>query len=151
MLSAVNALRAIRGSLIDPFQNLKNWKRGDPCTSSWTGIFCYNITPDDGFLHVRELSLLNMNLQGKLSPELVHLSHMKIMDFMWNNISGTIPQQIGNITALELLLLNGNKLTGSLPDEIGNLRNLDRLQIDENQISGSIPKSLANLNKAMHL
>lgn len=55
MLSAVNALRAIRESLTDPFQNLKNWKRGDPCTSSWTGIFCYNITPDDGFLHVREL------------------------------------------------------------------------------------------------
>ncbi|XP_022888049.1 probable LRR receptor-like serine/threonine-protein kinase At1g06840 isoform X2 [Olea europaea var. sylvestris] len=146
----VNALRAIRESLTDPFQNLKNWKRGDPCTSSWTGIFCYNITPDDGFLHVRELSLLNMNLHGNLSPELVHLSHMKIMDFMWNNISGTIPKQIGNITTLELLLLNGNKLTGPLPDEIGNLRNLDRLQIDENQISGSIPKSLANLNKAMH-
>ncbi|CAA3025656.1 probable LRR receptor-like serine threonine-kinase At1g06840 isoform X1 [Olea europaea subsp. europaea] len=146
----VNALRAIKKSLIDPYHNLGSWNRGDPCTSRWAGISCYNTTLDDDYFHVREMSLLQMNLSGRLSPELVHLSYMKIMDFMWNNISGTIPKEIGNITSLELLLLNGNKLTGSLPDEIGYLHNLDRLQIDENKISGSIPKSLANLNNAKH-
>ncbi|CAI9778659.1 unnamed protein product [Fraxinus pennsylvanica] len=145
----VHALRAVKKSLIDPYKNLGSWNKGDPCTSEWTGIFCCNATPGD-YLHVCEMSLLNMNLSGRLSPELVHLSYMKIMDFMWNNISGTIPKEIGNITSLELLLLNGNNLTGSLPDEIGYLRNLDRLQIDENQISGSIPKSLANLTNAKH-
>ncbi|GFZ20006.1 leucine-rich repeat protein kinase family protein [Actinidia rufa] len=94
--------------------------------------------------------LLNMNLSGRLSPELGRLSYMKILDFMWNKISGSIPKEIGNITSLELLLLNGNQLSGPLPEELGYLPNLDRIQIDENQISGAIPKSFANLNKTRH-
>ncbi|CAN6696381.1 unnamed protein product [Malus baccata var. baccata] len=122
----VTALRAIKGSLVDPNKNLSNWNRGDPCTANWTGVFCYNKTLDDGYLHVQELRLLNMNLSGSLSPELGRLSYMKI------------------------LLLNGNQLSGSLPEKLGYLPNLERLQIDENQISGSIPISFANLNKTQH-
>ncbi|XP_035541087.1 probable LRR receptor-like serine/threonine-protein kinase At1g06840 isoform X2 [Juglans regia] len=94
--------------------------------------------------------LLDMNLSGSLSPELGRLSHMTILDFMWNNISGSIPKEIGSITSLELLLLNGNNLTGSLPEELGYLPNLNRMQIDENHISGSIPISFSKLNKAEH-
>ncbi|KAI3461742.1 hypothetical protein Pfo_018405 [Paulownia fortunei] len=146
----VNALRSIRNSLIDPYRNLASWNRGDPCTSNWTGIICYNRTLEDGRLHVRELLLLNRNLTGTLSPELGRLSYLKILDFMWNNISGTIPKEIGNIATLELLLLNGNHLTGSLPNELGYLSNLDRIQIDQNHISGPIPPSFANLSKAKH-
>ncbi|KAK8262785.1 hypothetical protein V6Z12_D13G282600 [Gossypium hirsutum] len=146
----VRALRAIWRTLIDPNRNLSNWNRGDPCTSRWTGVLCFNGTQDDGYLHVRELQLLNMNLSGHLSPELGRLSRLRILDFMWNNITGSIPNEIGNITSLELLLLNGNHLTGSLPEEIGYLPNLDRIQIDENRISGELPKSFANLNKTKH-
>ncbi|TQD75193.1 hypothetical protein C1H46_039268 [Malus baccata] len=146
----VTALRAIKSSLVDPNKNLSNWNRGDPCTANWTGVFCYNKTLDDGYLHVQELRLLNMNLSGSLSPELGRLSYMKILNFMWNKISGSIPKEIGNITSLELLLLNGNQLSGSLPEKLGYLPNLERLQIDENQISGSIPISFANLNKTQH-
>ncbi|MBA0880987.1 hypothetical protein Goshw_020757 [Gossypium schwendimanii] len=146
----IRALRAIWRTLIDPNRNLSNWNRGDPCTSSWTGVLCFNGTQDDGYLHVRELQLLNMNLSGHLSPELGRLSRLRILDFMWNNITGSIPNEIGNITSLELLLLNGNHLTGSLPEEIGYLPNLDRIQIDENKISGELPKSFANLNKTKH-
>ncbi|KAB2616706.1 LRR receptor-like serine/threonine-protein kinase [Pyrus ussuriensis x Pyrus communis] len=146
----VTALRAIKSSLVDPNKNLSNWNRGDPCTANWTGVFCYNTTLDDGYLHVQELRLLNMNLSGSLSPELGLLSYMKILDFMWNKISGSIPKEIGNITSLELLLLNGNQLSGSLPEKLGYLPNLDRLQIDQNQISGSLPTSFANLNKTRH-
>lgn len=146
----VKVLRAIRKSLIDPNKNLNNWNRGDPCTSNWTGVLCSNTTLDDKYLHVIELQLLNMNLSGTLSPEIGRLSHLKILDFMWNKISGSIPKEIGNLTSLELLLLNGNRLTGLLPEELGNLLNLDRIQVDENHISGSIPKSFANLSKAKH-
>jgi hypothetical protein len=49
-----NALRAIKGSLIDPMNNLKNWNKGDPCTSRWTGVICDKI-PSDTYLHVTEL------------------------------------------------------------------------------------------------
>ncbi|XP_035541093.1 probable LRR receptor-like serine/threonine-protein kinase At1g06840 isoform X5 [Juglans regia] len=146
----VIALQAVKRSLTDPENHLNNWNRGDPCTSNWTGIVCFNRTFDDEYLHVQQLILLDMNLSGSLSPELGRLSHMTILDFMWNNISGSIPKEIGSITSLELLLLNGNNLTGSLPEELGYLPNLNRMQIDENRISGSIPISFSKLNKAKH-
>ncbi|KAH7672448.1 Non-specific serine/threonine protein kinase protein [Dioscorea alata] len=146
----VKALRAIRSNLVDPCNNLNNWKSGDPCTSNWTGIICQS-TANDGYLHVHELLLLNSNLSGTLAPEVGLLSQLETLDFMWNNISGSIPKEIGNITSLKRLLLNGNGLFGSLPDEIGFLPNLNRIQIDENQISGPIPKSFANLKSMMHL
>ncbi|KAK9167874.1 hypothetical protein Syun_000014 [Stephania yunnanensis] len=147
----VNALRSVRTSLQDPFNNLRNWNnRGDPCTSNWTGVLCFNTTATDGYLHVRELQLLNMNLSGTLSPELARFSYLQILDFMWNKISGSIPKEVANITSLELLLLNGNQLTGPLPEELGFLPNLDRIQIDQNHISGPLPKSFALLNKTKH-
>ncbi|CAN0876892.1 Probable LRR receptor-like serine/threonine-protein kinase At1g06840 [Linum grandiflorum] len=146
----VKALRDVHRSLIDINRNLSNWNRGDPCTSNWTGVLCFNSTMDDGYLHVRELQLIDMNLTGTLSPSLGEFSHLRILDVMWNNISGSIPKEIGNITSLELLLVNGNNLTGSLPEELGYLPNLDRIQIDQNHISGPIPKSFAFLNKTKH-
>ncbi|EPS69848.1 hypothetical protein M569_04915, partial [Genlisea aurea] len=100
--SEVNALGSIRGSLIDPYRNLANWDKGDPCTSNWTGLICYNTTLQDGYFHVRQILLLNRNLSGILSPALGNLSYLEIMDFMWNDINGTIPKEIGNITTLQL-------------------------------------------------
>lgn len=146
----VDALRTIKSNLKDPNGNLSNWNQGDPCTSKWKGVLCYNATKEDGFLHVEELQLLSLNLLGTLAPDLGKLTYMKRLNFMWNNITGSIPKEVGNIKYLELLLLNGNKLTGSLPEEIGYLPNLNRIQIDQNQISGPIPKSFANLNTTKH-
>ncbi|KAL6653235.1 hypothetical protein ACP70R_012160 [Stipagrostis hirtigluma subsp. patula] len=146
----VDALKAIRGSLIDPLGRLDSWNRGDPCMGNWSRVICYNATASDGYLHIKELQLLQLNLSGTLAPELGQLSHMQIMDFMWNSIGGSIPKEVGNITALKLLLLNGNQLSGSLPEEIGFLPNLDRIQIDQNHISGPVPKSFAYLNKTKH-
>ncbi|CAO2182523.1 unnamed protein product [Urochloa humidicola] len=145
----VNVLKAIKGSLIDPSNKLKNWESGDPCTSRWTGIFCDKI-PNDSYLHVTEIQLFKMNLSGTLAAEVGLLSQLKTLDFMWNNLTGNIPKEVGNITTLKLLTLNGNQLSGPLPDEIGNLVNLNRLQIDENNISGPIPKSFANLTSMKH-
>ncbi|KAJ4966386.1 hypothetical protein NE237_018235 [Protea cynaroides] len=148
--SEVNALRAIKSSLIDPMKHLDNWSKGDPCTSNWAGVSCSTVGTD-GYMHIEQLQLLNMNLSGSLAPEIGQLSNIKVLDLMWNNITGSIPKEIGNISTLQLLLLNGNKLSGSLPDEIGHLPQLDRLQVDENQLSGPIPKSFSNLNGTRHL
>ncbi|KAJ6369323.1 hypothetical protein OIU78_001650 [Salix suchowensis] len=105
----------------------------------------------DGYLHVRELQLLDLNLSGNLAPELGQLSQLTIMDFMWNELTGSIPREIGNLSSLMLLLLNGNKLSGSLPDELGYLSKLNRLQVDQNNISGPIPKSFAYMSSIRHL
>ncbi|KAK2440540.1 hypothetical protein P8452_19614 [Trifolium repens] len=146
----VEALKAIKKMLVDPNRNLSNWNRGDPCTSRWTGVLCFNETLFDGYLHVQELQLMNLSLSGNLAPEIGSLLYMERLNFMWNKITGSIPKEIGNIKSLFLLLLNGNQLTGSLPDELGFLPNLDRIQIDQNNISGPLPKSFANLNKTKH-
>ncbi|KAK1437182.1 hypothetical protein QVD17_02969 [Tagetes erecta] len=149
--SEVSALLAVKGNLLDPMNHLSSWNKGDPCTSNWTGVICVHETNVDKFWHVQDIQLLNMNLSGRLAPELGQFSHLKILDFMWNNLTGSIPKEIGNISSLILLLLNGNQLTGRLPDELGYLTNLDRFQIDENQISGSIPKSFSNLKNIKHI
>ncbi|KAJ6865611.1 hypothetical protein NC651_036012 [Populus alba x Populus x berolinensis] len=150
--SEVDALISVENSLADPMNHLSSWKkRGDPCASNWTGIFCFDIDATDGYLHVRELQLLNMNLSGHLTPKLGQLSRLTILDFMWNELDGSIPKEIGNISSLQLLLLNGNKLSGFLPDELGYLSKLDRLQVDMNYISGPIPTSFANLSSVKHI
>ncbi|XP_012478301.1 probable LRR receptor-like serine/threonine-protein kinase At1g06840 isoform X2 [Gossypium raimondii] len=149
--SEVSALLAVKKQLVDPKNNVRNWDKGDPCTSNWTGILCFHNLGKDGYLHVQELQLLNMNLSGTLAPELGQLSHLKILDFMWNELTGSIPKEIGHISTLRLLLLNGNKLYGSLPDELGYLSNLSRLQLDQNNISGQIPKTFANMSSVRHL
>ncbi|CAN6575941.1 unnamed protein product [Malus baccata var. baccata] len=148
--SAVNVLRAVKSRLIDPKNHLRNWDDGDPCESHWTGVFCFDAVGGDGYLHLLELRLLNMNLSGTLAPELGQLSQLHILDFMWNELRGTIPKEIGNIPSLKLLLLNGNKLSGSLPPELGYLTNLTRLQVDQNYMSGPIPKSFANMASLKH-
>ncbi|KAI9154155.1 hypothetical protein LWI28_021691 [Acer negundo] len=145
----VDALQAVRRKLKDSMKNLNSWKKTDPCVSNWTGVIC-TMDSNDGYLHVQELRLLNMNLSGKLAPELSQLSHMTILDVMWNNISGSTPMEIGNLASLNLLLLSGNQLSGSLPYELGSLSNLTIFNLEWNYISGPLPKSFANLKHAKH-
>ncbi|XP_047150486.1 probable LRR receptor-like serine/threonine-protein kinase At1g06840 [Vigna umbellata] len=93
----------IKGNLIDINGNLSNWDGGDPCTSNWTGVMCSDTTLVDGYLHVKQLHLLNMNLSGTLAPEIGRLSYLEVLDFMWNDIIGSIPKEIGFINPLKLL------------------------------------------------
>ncbi|KAL2509786.1 Leucine-rich repeat protein kinase family protein [Forsythia ovata] len=149
--SEVTVLVAVKSSLIDHMKQLSTWNEGDPCTSNWTGVLCFDVVGGDGYLHIKELQLMNMHLSGNLAPELGQLSQLEILNFMWNNLTGTLLKEIGNIKSLKLLLLSGNRLTGSLPEEIGNLSEVDRIQIDQNSISGPIPKSIINLKRLKHL
>jgi hypothetical protein len=55
------ALQAIERSLIDPNKNLSNWNQGDPCTSNWRGVVCFNTALDDGYLHVQRLYDFNLS------------------------------------------------------------------------------------------
>ncbi|GMJ08570.1 hypothetical protein like AT5G37450 [Hibiscus trionum] len=146
----VDALRAIRRKLHDPKKHLRNWGKGDPCNRNWTGVICTQPL-SDGFMHVQELRMLNLNLSGKLAPELGQLTNMTVLNFMWNgNITGSIPKEISNIKTLKFLLLSGNQLSGPLADELGFLPNLLMFQVDWNQITGSLPKTFVNLTKCRH-
>jgi hypothetical protein len=47
--------------------------------------------------------LFQLGLGGTLVPDLGNLSHLMILDVMWNNLSGNIPPTLGNLTNLNLL------------------------------------------------
>lgn len=55
--TAVSALKDVHRRLIDPFKNLRNWKKKDPCEPGreWTGVICTKDQEDDAYLHVQEL------------------------------------------------------------------------------------------------
>ncbi|KAJ0088597.1 hypothetical protein Patl1_31594 [Pistacia atlantica] len=76
-MNTVNALQAVRRALKDTGKNLNSWKKIDPCVSNWTGVICL-MDPNDGYLHVQELRLLNMKLSGKVAPALGLFSHMTV-------------------------------------------------------------------------
>ncbi|KAJ0028499.1 hypothetical protein Pint_35116 [Pistacia integerrima] len=145
----VDALQAVRRALNDTGKNLNSWKKTDPCVSNWTGVICL-MDPNDGYLHVQELRLLNMKLSGKLAPTLGLFSHMTVLYFMWNNLTGSIPKEIGNLITLKLLLLSGNQISRPIPNELGSLSKVTILNLDSNNISGPLPKTLANMTSAGH-
>lgn len=58
MPCAVSALQDVKSTLEDPLNHLQNWDGGDPCTSNWTGVLCFDKVDNDGYLHVRELYVL---------------------------------------------------------------------------------------------
>ncbi|XP_058214815.1 probable LRR receptor-like serine/threonine-protein kinase At1g06840 isoform X3 [Rhododendron vialii] len=140
----VSALMAIKSNLVDPLKHLKNWNKGDPCVSNWTGVLCFDAVRTDGYLHVRELQLLNMNLSGTLAPELGQFSQLEILDFMWNDLRGSIPKEIGNIASLKLIHLNNNSLSGQIPPQLSNLSTLLHMLLDNNNLTGYLPPEFSN-------
>lgn len=61
VMVAVSALHAVRRKLKDPMNHLQDWKKTDPCASNWTGVFCI-ADPSDGYLHVKELYVIDFLL-----------------------------------------------------------------------------------------
>ncbi|KAF3794374.1 hypothetical protein EJ110_NYTH02274 [Nymphaea thermarum] len=131
---AVSALRAIKKSLVDPLGKLKNWGRGDPCKPNWNGIFCFNSTSSDGYLHVREVYVF-------------HLLGLCISchAFEWqigNHLTGALPEEIGFLPNLDRIQIDQNMITGPIPTSFANLNNTKHLLLDTNNLSGSLPPEL---------
>ncbi|KAI6698721.1 hypothetical protein NL676_018840 [Syzygium grande] len=147
----LSALKAIRSNLDDPFNNLRNWKKNDPCTSNWTGVICTQILAD-GYLHVHELRLLKMNLTGTLAPELGVLTYVTYFHMNNNSISGQIPPELYKLQTLKHFLLDNNNLSGYLPPELHMMPSLTILQLDNNNFEGNgIPSNYSNMPKLLKL
>ncbi|KAE8712236.1 hypothetical protein F3Y22_tig00110259pilonHSYRG00009 [Hibiscus syriacus] len=131
----VSALVAVKKQLLDPLNHLRNWNRGDPCTSNWTGIECSDHPGNDGYFMLR--SSTEYEFSGTLVPELGQLSRLIIVEYTLGDRTNFY---LGTPT------LEWKQLNSSLPDELGYLSKLNRFQIDENNLSGQIPKAYANLS-----
>ncbi|PAN17495.1 hypothetical protein PAHAL_3G135900 [Panicum hallii] len=130
------ALVAIKAALQDPGQVLRDWdhKSGDPCR--WNMVTCHGG-------HVQELSMVQQNLSGTLSPAIGRLRSLRYLSLRQNAISGPIPKTIGRMKLLQVLDLSNNQFSGSIPSTLGSMVNLQYLKLNNNSLSGPVPDSLA--------
>nr|XP_043611570.1 receptor-like protein EIX1 [Erigeron canadensis] len=117
----------------------------DDCCK-WKGVKCDNQTG-----HVTELYLKFCYLRGEISPSLMNLTYLTLVDLRWNSFSGTIPNSIGSLTRLRELYLSGNSLNGIVPGSIGYLTELRHLSFSYNSFNGTIPNSIGALTQLRHL
>ena len=94
------------------------------------------------------------NLKGLIPMEVVHLSHLRVLDLQRNLLSGPLPKEFGvpsptgSMLQLEALRLDSCRLTGSIPEEWCGLSNqrLKAINLSSNSLSGSLPTCLGNLS-----
>ena len=121
-----------------------NWSYATP-VESWQGVML------DWSGHVGRLDLRDMNLGGRIPPELGELSRLTWLHLDGNRLTGPIPPELGKLTRLGRLSLGDNDLTGPIPPELGDLLNLRQLWLDDNDLTGPIPPALGNLSNLWQL
>ncbi|KAL8092940.1 uncharacterized protein LOC141689567 [Apium graveolens] len=171
----VSVLLSIKEKLIDPLDQLKDWKaphsniESNSVHCKWTGVSCNS----NGY--VEKLDLSNKNLSGIVSAEiqklqgltslnlccngfssplpksLSYFNALKIIDLSRNNFVDSFPMGFGNIFGLAALNASGNNFSGYLPEDLGNATFLESLDLRGNFFEGSIPKSFKNLGKLKFL
>ncbi|XP_024985334.1 receptor-like protein EIX2 [Cynara cardunculus var. scolymus] len=155
------ALLDFKARLQDPLGQLLTWRPQDDCCK-WSGVACNNQTG-----HVTELylpSYLTYNfgeaflpsfgldgLRGEISPSLVNLTYLNLLDLSFNSFHGTIPSSIGSMTKLRYLDLSFNALNGTIPKSIGFMTELRYLFLSGNFLTGTIPSEFGNLTNLIEL
>lgn len=137
----VQALMAIKASLVDPHGVLDNWDADavDPC--SWTMVTCSAESLVIG------LGTPSQKLSGNLAPSIGNLTNLQIVLFQNNNITGRIPVEMGRLWKLQTLDLSDNIFNGEIPSSLGHLKSLQYMRLNNNSLTGEIPESLANLTR----
>ncbi|KAG4966480.1 hypothetical protein JHK84_041062 [Glycine max] len=138
----VDALRAIKRSLIDINGSLSSWDHGDPCASQseWKGITCSNTTLVDDYLHVRQFHMNNNSLSGQILPELFQLGSLVHLLLDNNNFTGYLPPEFSEMPSLRILQLDNNDFGGnSIPESYGNISKLSKLSLRNCNLQGPIP------------
>ena len=130
--------------------NGDQWTRNDGWLSNnplkhWRGV-----TVDD-FGRVIRLGLGSNDMQGKIPPELRHLTALQTLHLSDNSLSGEIPPELGQLSDLTELWLGDNELSGEIPPQLGQLAKLEYLDLLLNQLSGKIPPELGNLTNLKQL
>ncbi|CAN6373674.1 unnamed protein product, partial [Urochloa humidicola] len=158
------ALLAFKEQLADPLGILARSWTINVSFCRWIGISCnrhkQRVTalwlvdvPLNGALspHLGNLSFLTLlnltrtSVAGRIPAGLGRLHRLRFLDLFGNGLSGTIPSTIGNLTRLELLRVSNNTLSGQIPTQLlQNMRNLEWVSLAGNELSGNIPQYLFN-------
>lgn len=137
-------LTHLRQSLTDPKSSLQNWTEinfANPCsgfTSYLPGATCNNG-------RIYKLSLVNLSLQGSISPYLSNCTNLQSLDLSSNQISGPIPEDLQYLVNLAVLNLSSNRLEGEIPPQIALCAYLNVIDFHDNFLTGQIPQQLGLL------
>jgi Leucine-rich repeat (LRR) protein len=118
----------------------------EPCTAPWQGIECTTLPQSDGHLHVNDLDLHRMRLNGTLPSSLFNLTYLQSLNFKSNSISGSIPLGIGHLSEVRTLDFSYNDFTGVLPSGLANCTKLSSLLLPDNLLTGTLPEGLGNIS-----
>ncbi|XP_019167280.1 PREDICTED: probable LRR receptor-like serine/threonine-protein kinase At4g36180 [Ipomoea nil] len=123
-----NALLSFKHSItFDAFNSLSSWggSRDDDDCCKWKGIGCDNTTG-----HVVALHLGSQDLQGEISPSLLHLPFLNFLDLSFNEFD-TIPSFIGSLNnSVHLDFSHNTYLFGNVvPPHLGNISTLKYLHL----------------------
>nr|XP_043639641.1 probable inactive receptor kinase At2g26730 [Erigeron canadensis] len=142
--SAIDSLVSFFETLSQNFSQsvpVSGWTRtSDPCTSNWTGVFCYDQTPPS----VKSITLNSFNLSGFFNPGTICnvpslANSIVVISLENNNLHGENFYDISNCKRLTHLYISGNQFSGNLPDSLSHLNNLKKLEISNNGFTGSLP------------
>ncbi|XP_076891975.1 probably inactive leucine-rich repeat receptor-like protein kinase At3g28040 [Bidens hawaiensis] len=129
----VIGLIAFKADIIDSSSHLSSWNQDDTSPCSWKFITC---NPATG--RVTELSLIGLNLSGKLGIGLQKVQNLQVLNLAHNNFTGHLNPQLSLLNNLVNLNLSHNSLSGTIPPFLTNSRRLKFLDLSKNSLSGPV-------------
>ncbi|CAK7340699.1 unnamed protein product [Dovyalis caffra] len=134
------------GIIRDPKGYLQDWNEANPFCN-WTGVTCHQSLQS----RVIDLELIDLGLQGSISPFLSNLSLLTKLSLQGNNFHGEIPSTLGLLSQLEYLNMSENNLFGAFPASLHGCQSLKFLDLNYNNLSGVIPEELGWMKKLTFL
>ncbi|XP_060186207.1 leucine-rich repeat receptor-like protein kinase PXL1 [Lycium barbarum] len=137
----VSTLLAIKSSLVDPMDHLKDWNGSsssflDHC--KWSGVFCNSKS------YIEKLDLSNMNLSGIVSDQIQRLESLSSLNLCCNDFSTSLPKSLANFTSLKSIDVSQNNFVGKFPAGLGMAIGLRYLDASSNNFEGFLPEDLGN-------
>ncbi|KAL2227825.1 UNVERIFIED_CONTAM: Leucine-rich repeat receptor-like protein kinase PXL1 [Sesamum indicum] len=133
----LSALLAVKSSLVDPLDNLKDWRTtNDAPHCSWNGVVC------DSEGYVEKLDLSNMNLSGRVSDRIQDLSRLSTLNLCCNGFESELPRSLANLTLLKIIDVSQNNFVGSFPVGLGGFPGLRSINASSNNFQGRLPEDL---------
>ncbi|KAL6501188.1 hypothetical protein OROHE_025051 [Orobanche hederae] len=133
----LSALLAIKSTLIDPLDHLKDWKISSGAGfCDWTGVSC------NSHGGVVKLDLSNMNISGVVSERIQVLSNLSYLNISCNQFSSQLPNSLSNLTSLKSVDVSQNNFFGIFPGGLGELPGLISINGSTNNFQGPLPEDL---------
>ena len=139
-------LKFKQGITSDPDGYLEAWNE-TVSFCNWTGITCHQQLKN----RVMTIELIDMSLQGVISPYISNLSHLNTLSLQGNSFHGGIPASIGELSELTFINLSRNNLGGNIPASIKGCWSLETIDLDYTNLSGSIPAVLGQMTNLTYL